>query len=259
MSNTVISIRPDYKSAEGAALEQTSAPVAQPDEPALETLLDELDSALTRFDELTAKDRNFPSELAAIETKRKSLVSQELDSVEAIQSRSAEASKLSAMQELAVMRQKKVRNLIESQQEIVIKLGERIAAELERLWWNNYVKRAEEIKAEFDRLFYRCGLAQDLQDSYVPLVLLQWRKPPNFNVSRFAPPETSLVKCPGSVNRPISLKNSKNCRSKRLAIAWMKRIAEPGSKRKNVGTSESELGVSSTEGQADRPSRLAAG
>src|SRR5215468_9391976 len=63
----------------------------------------------------------------------------------------------------------------------------------------------------------------------------------------------------GSVNRPISLKNSKNCRSKRLAIAWMKRIAEPGSKRKNVGTSESELGVSSTEGQADRPSRLAAG
>jgi len=63
----------------------------------------------------------------------------------------------------------------------------------------------------------------------------------------------------GSVNRPISLKDSKNCRSKRLAIAWMKRIAEPGSKRKNVGTSESELGVSSTEGQADRPSRLAAG
>jgi len=195
MSNTVISIRPDYKSAEGAALEQTSAPVAQPDEPALETLLDELDSALTRFDELTAKDRNFPSELAAIETKRKSLVSQELDSVEAIQSRSAEASKLSAMQELAVMRQKKVRNLIESQQEIVIKLGERIAAELERLWWNNYVKRAEEIKAEFDRLFYGRGLAQDLQDSYVPLVLSQWRKPPTFNVSRFAPPETSLVKC----------------------------------------------------------------
>jgi len=68
-----------------------------------------------------------------------------------------------------------------------------------------------------------------------------------------------LSNAAGSVNRPISLKNSKNCRSKRLAIAWMKRIAEPGSKRKNVGTSESELGVSSTEGQADRPSRLAAG
>ena len=44
----------------------------------MEALLDELDSALTRLDELTAKDRNFPSELAAIEAKRESLVSQEL-------------------------------------------------------------------------------------------------------------------------------------------------------------------------------------
>jgi hypothetical protein len=70
---------------------------AQPLESAdLDTALDELDSALRRLDELTAKDRNFPSDLAAIELKHKTLTDQELDSVEAIQARSAEMSKIAA-------------------------------------------------------------------------------------------------------------------------------------------------------------------
>jgi hypothetical protein len=37
-------------------------------------------------------------------------------------------------------------------------------------------------------------LEQGLQDSYVPIVLLKWIQVPNFNVSRFAPPETRIAK-----------------------------------------------------------------
>jgi hypothetical protein len=66
---------------------------------------------------------------------------------------------------------------------------------LERIWWNNYVKRADEIEREFSRLFHGFGLNQDLQDSYVPIVALKWMQVPSFNVSRFSPPDTKIAKC----------------------------------------------------------------
>src|SRR5262249_10666886 len=68
---------------------------------------------------------------------------------------------------------------------------------LERIWWNNYVKHADEIEREFSRLFHGFGLNHDLQDSYVPLVALKWMQVPNFNVSRFSPPDTKIVKSGG--------------------------------------------------------------
>jgi len=122
------------------------------------------------------------------------LISQELDSVEAIEARSAQMSKIAAMRELAVIRQKKLKAAIGAEQEAAIKIGTEIAALLEARWWSNYVKRAEEIEREFRRLFHGLGLEQGLQNSYVPIVLLKWIQVPNFNVSRFAPPETRIAK-----------------------------------------------------------------
>jgi hypothetical protein len=48
---------------------------------------------------------------------------------------------------------------------------------------------------KFDQLFYRSGLEQNLQDSYRPIVLLQWSRVPEFRTSRFAMPDTKLNKC----------------------------------------------------------------
>src|SRR6516162_8480 len=97
--NSIIHVRPEVASLR----EQQSAPPPALEPPAdLDAMLDELDSALARFDELTDKDRNFPSELKTIENRYAALSNQEVDSVAAIESRSAEAAKLAAMKELAV-------------------------------------------------------------------------------------------------------------------------------------------------------------
>jgi hypothetical protein len=69
--NNVVSVSPTYKTkaeceAEAAALRQTKE--AAPAD--LDALLDELDSGFARLDELTDKDRKFPSEIAAIESQR---------------------------------------------------------------------------------------------------------------------------------------------------------------------------------------------
>jgi len=192
LMNSIIHVRPEVASLR----EQQSAPPPALEPPAdLDAMLDELDSALARFDELTDKDRNFPSELKTIENRYAALSNQEVDSVAAIESRSAEAAKLAAMKELAVVRQKKVKNLIESQQEAAIKLGTQIAGLLEAKWWSNYTRRAEEVRAKFDELFYRSALDQNLQDNYKPLTLLQWLRVPEFRTSRFATPDTKLNKC----------------------------------------------------------------
>jgi len=108
MSDHVVYVPTTYRfrteaecDAEAAVLKQSSATLTETREaepPAdLDTELNRLDSALATLDELTVKDRNFPSELAAIEAKHEALTNQELDSVEAIQSRSAEMSKIVAI------------------------------------------------------------------------------------------------------------------------------------------------------------------
>ena len=187
------------REAEVAAANQTSATVtkAPPEEAPvnLDTLLDELDSALARFDELNTKAGNFPAEAAAIESRHEALMNQELDSIESIEARSAQASKIIAMREVLTVRQKKVHAAIGAEQDTAIKIGTQIAALLEARWWSNYVKRADEIKFEFERLFYRSGFDQNLQDSYVRIVLLKWMQVPNFNVSRFSQVDVKLAKC----------------------------------------------------------------
>ena len=182
-----------------ATVEQANAPVAKaPAEEApidLDGALGQLDVELRKLDELLSTDQRFPAELAAIEARRKNLVDQELDTIEAIQSRSAEMSKLGAMIELGQARQKKLKIEIGFRQEAAIKTGERIAALLEQRWWANYTRSVDEVRVKLDRLFYRFGLDQNLQDSYVPIVLLQWLRVPDFRTSRFSPADVKIGKC----------------------------------------------------------------
>jgi hypothetical protein len=188
--NSIVHVRP-----EAVPFEQTTA-TAPAEEPAdLDTELDRLDSALATLDELTARQREFPRHIAEIDARCEALVSSSLDSLEAIQSRSAEMSKLGAMRELGQVRQKKLSAAIGAEQEAAIRLGMRIAGLLEAKWWKLYTKRAHEIRAKFDELFYRSGLDPNLGDAYKPIVALKWMQVPSFNASRFSPPDTKIAKC----------------------------------------------------------------
>jgi hypothetical protein len=69
---------------------------------------------------------------------------------------------------------------IADQTTAVIKIGERIAACLEQLWWDNYTRLADEARGEFHRLFYHAFELLDLLASYKPLALLGWLKAPHF-------------------------------------------------------------------------------
>jgi hypothetical protein len=197
---TTYTFRPQAEiDAEASATGQTNAgalaeaPAQQPAN--LDTLLDELDSVLARLDELAIKAGNLPVEAAAIQAKHEALTSQELDSVEGIEARSAQMSKLSAMRELVAIRKKKVEIAIGKEQESAIELGTQIAGLLESKWWKLYTARANEIETEFNRLFYRFGLEQNLQDAYKPITLLAWIRPPNFRDGRFTPPEIRITRC----------------------------------------------------------------
>jgi len=89
------------REAEAAAANQPKATVTEP--PAEETPADldgalaALDDELAKLDELIRTNQGFPAELEVIAARRKNLVDQELDSVAAIESRSAEMAKNSAM------------------------------------------------------------------------------------------------------------------------------------------------------------------
>jgi hypothetical protein len=163
--------------------EATAATVTKPppeETPAdLDSALAALDLELRKLDELTDKDRNFPAELATIEAKHKTLTDQELDSVEAIQSRSAEMSKISAMRELSVIRQKKLAAAISTQREAVVKIGGQAANLLEKLWWDLHTEAHSQAEIEFNRLFFHAFEAPEVLNKYRPLQWLQWHKPPD--------------------------------------------------------------------------------
>jgi len=167
---STVSIRPELAVAK-------PAPEAQAAPPDLDTALVQLDIELQKLDELTAKDRAFPDEMAAIEKKHDALVSQELNSVEAILSRSAEASKISAMREPAQVQQKRSKSSITAQTAVVIEIGTRAASLLERLWWDLDRKAFFEAEREFNRLFFGAYGRPEVLSKYRPSVLLGWLKP----------------------------------------------------------------------------------
>ena len=43
--------------------------------------------------------------------------------------------------------------------------------------------------------FLMFALDQSLRDAYKPITLLGWLKAPNFNVSRFSPPDNKITQC----------------------------------------------------------------
>jgi hypothetical protein len=77
--------------AEAEAAGVKSKPAAtEPEEPAdLDTALDQLDAELQKLDELTARQREFPSTIANIDGKLKELEAQDLDTLQALEARSA--------------------------------------------------------------------------------------------------------------------------------------------------------------------------
>jgi hypothetical protein len=75
-----------------------------------------------------------------------------LDTLQALEARSAQAGKLTNMIQLAAFQFDKTRAKVAEQQKVVIELGTQIAARLEQQWWDTHIKRADEIKTEFDRL-----------------------------------------------------------------------------------------------------------
>jgi len=153
-------------------LKPVAVPVAE-EPPDLDEALNKLDLALGTLDDLMTRAQTLPSEIATIESRHEALTNQELDSIEAIQSRSAEMSKISAMRELAKMRQQKLRTAIAAQKENVIKVGLRVERLLDAQWYANYTRVAEQAKIEFTRLFHKSWGLDGLLVAYRPIVLLE--------------------------------------------------------------------------------------
>jgi hypothetical protein len=187
-----------------ATVEQTSATVTEPPaEPApdLDTELNRLDAELATLDELADKANRLPAECAILEKKREALIGQELDSVESIEARSAQMGKISAMRELAELREKKLKAAIAAQQEAVIKIAAQAGGLAEQLWWGLHTKAVAEAEREFSRLFFRAFEHPDVLASYRPVVLLGRLKIPDFRTGAI---DTKLVRARqlrGSVDR----------------------------------------------------------
>jgi hypothetical protein len=190
--------------AQEAAAKQAKATVQPPAEetPAdLDTAVDALDAELRKYDKLKTKQAELPATIAGLEKKRDALTSQELDSVEAIQSRSAQMSNVSATLELATLRQKRLKTDIAAQEKVLIDIGTK-ANNLAQQFWSSLQREAfDQARTEFDRLFYHAYEHMDTLEKYKPLALLQWLKIPDLFTSSV---DTKLSGCANYVKESIS-------------------------------------------------------
>jgi hypothetical protein len=145
--------------------------------------LTELDAALAKLDELTGKANRFPAEMAAIEKKREALGNQAVDSLAAIEARSAEMAKNSAMAELATLRQKRLKTDISAQEAVVLKIGAQANSLAQQLWSSLEREAFEQARSKLDELFYRAFEHQATLEKYKPLALLQSLKIPDLFTS----------------------------------------------------------------------------
>ena len=137
--NNVVYVRPTYTfksqsalEAEAAAAKQTSVTVAEAPPPAdLDTLLTELDAELEKLDSLVTKEREIPGNITRIDDRLRELEGQDLSTLEALEARSAQASKLANMKHLAEVQAKKSSAAIGTQTKVVIEIDTRTASELE--------------------------------------------------------------------------------------------------------------------------------
>jgi hypothetical protein len=176
------------------AAQATTTVVPEPEEPAidLDTALDQLDAELQKLDELSARQREFPSTIANIDGKLKELEGQDLDTLQALEARSAQVGKYANMRLLAASQAEKTKAKVAAQQEITLRIGLRAAGLLEQRWWANHTLLADEARDEFHRLFHHAFELQNLLMSYKPLVLLGWLKAPDFRTGAL---DTKLVRC----------------------------------------------------------------
>jgi hypothetical protein len=111
--NNVVYVHPSYRyrteaeiadeaEAEAAAAKQTSVTVAEAPPPVdLDALLTELGAQLEKLDFLVTKEREFPGNVTRIDDRLRELEGQDLSTLEALEARSAQASKLANMKHSA--------------------------------------------------------------------------------------------------------------------------------------------------------------
>jgi hypothetical protein len=163
-----------------AGEQSVEAPLPEPPPPPadLDALLDELDAALATLDLLSARQREFPRQIAEIDAKLEKLQSQDICTLAALESRQAEQGKLANMKLLADSQDRKTRTAIAAGQETVCKIGAQAASLVEKLWWDLHTKAFAQAETQFNRLFFRAYEWGDVLSKFKPLVLLDWLKPP---------------------------------------------------------------------------------
>jgi hypothetical protein len=173
--------------ATAVTVEQQSATVTESpaeETPAdLDTVLKPLDTELEKRDELIGKAERLPAELAEIEKKHEALTSQELDTIEAIESRSAQMGKIAASREIATARQKRIKTDIAAQTEVVLKIGAQANGLAEQLWSSLHTKAYAEAKRELERLFFRAYEHPDVLSKFRPVARLESMKIPDLYTS----------------------------------------------------------------------------
>src|SRR5215469_10726020 len=99
--------------------------------------------------------------------------------LEALEARSAQASKLANMKHLAQVQAKKNSAAIGAQTKVVIEIGTRTASGLEKLWWDFHQEAFAQAETKFNELFFRAYEWPEVLNKYRPLALLEWLKPPD--------------------------------------------------------------------------------
>jgi hypothetical protein len=185
------------------AAQPTTTVAPEPLEPALDLdgALSRLDAELQKLDELAARDREFPGTIAGIESKLTELESQDLDTLPALEARSAQVGKYTNMRSLAASQAKKTKAAIAQQQAIVLKTGTQAASLAEQFWWTLRTAAATQAEAEFSRLFYHAFESLEVLNRFKPVTLLERLKVPEL---RAGAADVKLTRCRqlrGSVDR----------------------------------------------------------
>jgi hypothetical protein len=177
-----------------AGEQSVKAPLPEPPSaPAdLDTALDELDAQLQKLAELSAKQREFPSTIANIDAKLKELEIQDLDTLPALEARSAQMGKYANMRLLAAAQAKKLAAAIAQEEEVVCRIGTRAFALVERLWWTLHIEAFAQAELEFNRLFFRAYEWGDVLSKFKSIVLLDRLKVPDFRTGSL---DTKLLRC----------------------------------------------------------------
>jgi hypothetical protein len=171
-------------------------PAPPPEQPAdLDTPVDLLDAELEKLDKLKAKEAEFPSTIADIESKLKELENQDLSTLEALESRQAQQGKLANTLVLANGQAKKTKAAITAQTEIVLKIGAQANSLAQQLWGSLHREAYDRPRTKLDELFFHAYEHQDVLERYKPLALLQWLRFLIFSFPRLIQKTSGFANC----------------------------------------------------------------